>query len=97
MPYKSYEKKRPKHEPNDRYFYLARQLAKYMMRSDSLNLDDYPLQTEMTGTKQILTSHFCSTDNSELKELLVKETLSQICSTDKDKSKGIIVDECSTK
>ena len=27
-----YEKKRPKHEPTDRYFCLARQLAKCMMR-----------------------------------------------------------------
>ena len=32
-----YEKKRPKHEPIDRYFYLARQLAKCTMRSDTLN------------------------------------------------------------
>ena len=28
----SYEKKRPKHEPTDCYFYLARQLAKCIMR-----------------------------------------------------------------
>ena len=32
-----YEKKRPKHEPTGRYFHLARQLAKCMMRSDTLN------------------------------------------------------------
>ena len=30
------EKKRPKHEPTERYFYLARQLAKCMMRYDTL-------------------------------------------------------------
>ena len=32
-----YEKKRPKHEPTDSYFRLARQLAKRMIRSDNLN------------------------------------------------------------
>ena len=32
-----YEKKRPKHEPNDRYFHLSRQLVKCMMISDNLN------------------------------------------------------------
>ena len=36
-----YEKKKPKNEPNDSYFYLARQLEKYMMRSDTLNCHDY--------------------------------------------------------
>ena len=28
LPYKIYEKKRPKHGPTDSYFYLARQLEK---------------------------------------------------------------------
>ena len=32
-----YEKKRPKHEPTESYFYLAREIAKCMMRSDKLN------------------------------------------------------------
>ena len=32
-----YEKKRPKHEPNESYSHRARQLAKCMMRSDNLN------------------------------------------------------------
>ena len=40
-PYKSYEKKRPKYEPTDSYFYLSRQLAKCIMRSDTLNWNDY--------------------------------------------------------
>ena len=31
------EKKRPKNEPTDSYFYLARQISKCMMRSDTLN------------------------------------------------------------
>ena len=35
------EKTRPKHEPTDSYFYLARQLAKCMMKSDNLNWHDY--------------------------------------------------------
>ena len=37
LPYESYEKKRPKNEPTDSYFYLARQLTKCMMRADSLS------------------------------------------------------------
>ena len=32
-----YEKKRPKHEPTDSYFHLARQLENCMMKSDKLN------------------------------------------------------------
>ena len=38
LSYESYEKKRPKHEPTDSYFYPAIQLAKCMMRADALNL-----------------------------------------------------------
>ena len=67
------------------------------MRADVLNSVVYPVRTEITDTKQIPTSHVCSTDESELKEFLVDETLSQICSTDKDESKCIIVEECSTE
>ena len=42
-----YEKKRPKHEPTDSYFYLARQIEKCMMGSDTLNWHDYGGYTEM--------------------------------------------------
>ena len=49
----------------------------------------------MTATKHIPISHVCPTDESELKEFLVDETLSHICSTEEEKPKGIIVDECS--
>ena len=68
-----------------------------MMRADALNLHVYYIRTEMTATKQITILHVCSTEESELKEFLVNETLSQICSTDEDESKGIIVEECSTE
>ena len=37
LPYESYDKKRPKNEPTDSYFYLSRQLEKCMMREDALN------------------------------------------------------------
>ena len=43
------EKKRPKNEPTDSYFYLARQLAKCMMVSDTLNWHDYGGYTKMTA------------------------------------------------
>ena len=45
LPYESYEKKRPKHKPTDSYFYLARHLAKCMMRDDALNLHGCPVRT----------------------------------------------------
>ena len=97
LPNGSYERKRPKHEPTESYFYLIRQLPKCMMRADALNYHVYPVRTEMTATKQIPTSHVCSTEESKLKEFLVDKFLSQIYSTDEDKSKGIISDECSTE
>ena len=85
LPYDSYERKRLKHEPTDSYFYLARQPEKCMMRADVLNSENYPVRMEINDTKQILTSHDCSTDDSELKEFLIDETLSRICSTEEDK------------
>ena len=95
--YKSYEKKRPKHGPTDSYFYLAKQLEKCMIRSGALNSHGYPVRTEMTATKHILTSHVGFTDESKLKEFPVNKTLSESCSTDEDESKGIIVEKCSTE
>ena len=68
-----------------------------MMRADFLNLHVYPVRTEMTATKQIPTSHVCSTNESELKKFLVDENLSQICSIDKEETKGIIVNEYYTE
>ena len=38
LPYKGYVHKRPKHEPTESYFYLARHLAKCMMRADTPQL-----------------------------------------------------------
>ena len=95
LPYEIYERKRPKHEPTDSYFYLARQLAKCMLIADALNSHIYPVRTKMTATKQIPTLHICSMVKSELKEFLVDKKLSQIYSTDEDKSNGIIIDEYS--
>ena len=45
LPYKSYERSSPKHEPTDSYFYLVIHLVKCMMRADALNLDVYPVRT----------------------------------------------------
>ena len=36
LPYESYDKKSPKHDPTESYFYLARQLEKCTMRVDDL-------------------------------------------------------------
>ena len=62
LPYQGYVRKRPKHEPTDSYFYLARQLAKCMMRYYALNLHIDPTRTEMTGMQQIPISHVCNLD-----------------------------------
>ena len=44
LPYESYERKRPKHEPTDSYFYLVIQLAKCMVISDAVNSNGYPVR-----------------------------------------------------
>ena len=44
-----YEKKRPKHDPTEIYFHLARQLVKCMMRSDKLNWYGHGGYKEMTA------------------------------------------------
>ena len=48
-----YVQKRPKYEPTDSYFYLARQIAKCMMRADALQSHIDPVRTEITGTQHI--------------------------------------------
>ena len=45
LPYESYEKKRPKHEPTKSYFYLSIQLVKCMIISYALNSHVNPVQT----------------------------------------------------
>ena len=71
LPYESYEKKRPKHEPDDSYFYLEIQVVKCMMRYDVLILHVYPVRREMTATKQIPTSYVYSKEERKLKEFLI--------------------------
>ena len=78
----SYDNKRPKHDPTDSYFHLARQLAKCMMRSDKLNWHDHVGYTEMTAPS----SNVNVTDVDKYKEIMVHETLSENSSTDVSKS-----------
>ena len=56
-----------------------------MIRTDALNLDNYPVRTKMTATKQILKSHVCSMEERKFKEFPVNENLSQSCSTEENK------------
>ena len=65
--YKIYERRRPKYDPTDSYFYLARHLVKCTMRADALNLTVYPVSTKMTGTKKIPILHVCSAEEIESK------------------------------
>ena len=94
--YKCYERRRPKHEPTDSYFYLARQLVKFIMRADSINLQVDPVRTEVTDEKQTLILHVCSMDDIKSKEFLVDKQLSRVYSTDYGKLESIIADESST-
>ena len=72
-----YEKKRPKHEPTDSYFHLARQHAKCMMRSNNLNWPDCGGYTEMTAPSLNVNAM----DGEESKRIMVHEDLSENCST----------------
>ena len=67
-----------------------------MMRDDALNLQVYPVRTEMTATKQIPTLHVCSKDESELKEFPVGKNFIPDIFHRQGRSKGIIVKKCST-
>ena len=67
LPYEIYERKKPKHEPTESYFYLSNHIAKCMMRADALNLKIYPVITEITAKKQISTLRVFSTDKRKLK------------------------------
>ena len=82
-----YEKKRPKHDPTDCYFYPAKHLAKCMMISDTLNWHNYGGYTELTDPS----SKGKSTDKDGSKCIIMHNTLSQNCSTNKGKSKRSIV------
>ena len=84
-----YDKKRLKHEPTDSYFYLARQLAKCMMRADTINWHGKGGYKEITA----LSSNIFSMEEDKLKRIIVHKILSQSCSTNEDKSKLIIVNE----
>ena len=80
---------RPKYEPNDISFYLARQIAKYMMRSNTLNWHNYVSYTEMTAPSLNINA----TDEDESKRIIVHEGLSQSCSTNESESKCNIVNK----
>ena len=74
-----YDKKRSEHELNDSYFYLVRQLAKCMTRSDKLNWHDHGSYTETTAPS----ANVNFTDKDESRETIVQETLSD------NNSKGV--------
>ena len=38
-----------------------------MIRADALKSENYPVRKEITGLKQIMISHTCSTENTESK------------------------------
>ena len=64
LPYNDYLWKSSKHEPTDSYFYLARHIAKYIMRARGLNSHIDPVRTETTGMPYIPISYICDLDKS---------------------------------
>ena len=90
-----YDKKRPKNEPTESYFKLARHIEKCMMRSDNLNWYDHGGYKEMTAPYWNVNV----TNKNKSKCSIVNKPFSQnfsakdnkSCSTTKDKS------ECSNK
>ena len=76
-----YEKKRPKHEPTESYFHLAREITKCMMRSDKLNWYDHGGYKEMTT----LYSNVIVTNKRKSKCSIVNEKLLQKCSAKENK------------
>ena len=81
----SYEKKRPKHEPTESYFHLARQLAKCMMIYDNLNWYDHGGYTEKTASS----SNVYVTNEGESKHSIVHEKLSQSYFTNKKNQNAV--------
>ena len=65
------KKKRIKYELTDTYFYLARQVSKCMMISNTPNWHDYGDYTEMTAPS----SNVYSTDEDKSKRIIVHKTL----------------------
>ena len=84
-----YEKRNPKHEPTPRYFHLVRQLAKFMMISDELNRHVHGSYAENSAPSL----NFNVTDEDELKEIIVHESLSENISKEVSESECNIVHE----
>ena len=96
LPDKDDVRKRPKHETTASYFYLTRQLDKFMMRSDDFNFHIEPVRKETTGTQQNPISKVCDLNKRKSKEIIADEKLSQVCSTNKRESENVIVNEGDT-
>ena len=84
-------RKRSKHVPTDIYVYLARQLAKYMMRLNS-HVDS--IRTQLTSTQHIPNSQVCSLDEIKSKGIIADKNLLKVCSADDNELKRVITDEC---
>ena len=77
----SYEKKRPKHEPTECYFHLAKDIVKCMMRSNKLNWYDHGGFKKMTAPYL----NVIITNENESKRSIVNKTLSQNYSAKENK------------
>ena len=82
LPNEGYVQKRPNNEPTDSYLYLSRQLAKCIMRADTLNSKVDPIRTETNITQQIHISQLCYLDKIKSKGIISDKNLSQVCYMD---------------
>ena len=80
----------PKHEPTDCYIYLAKYLAKCMMRYDTLNCHDYGGFLKMTTPSW----NVYSTDEGKSKRSYKNEKVIAEFFTNEGESKRIIMHEC---
>ena len=85
LPYKGSMRKSPKHEHTDICSYLARHIAKCMIRYDVFNSQVDPIRMEMIDTQQILILHVCDLDKRKSKLFLVDKNLLQVCSSNEGK------------
>ena len=86
----TYEKKRPKYEPTESYFHLAREIEKCMMRSDKLNWYDHVGYKEMTAPSSnvFVMNKSKSKRSIDNKPLLQKRSAdeNELCFTKEDES-----------
>ena len=64
MPYEGYVRKKYKHVPSEGYFYLTRQLKKFMMRAQNMSNLHRLVRAQNMSMQKISNSHAFSIDEN---------------------------------